>query len=53
MARVGAVNNCKQKGQIDEQDALNILRYLARLHKELFGKYEEFVADGVRVLSSN
>jgi hypothetical protein len=40
-----AVKNCAQKGQIDEQDALDILRDLARLHRELFGKYEGFVEE--------
>jgi hypothetical protein len=40
-----AVKNCEQKGQIDEQDALDILRNLARLHRELFGSYEEFVEE--------
>jgi hypothetical protein len=40
-----AVGNCEQKGQIDEQDALDVLRGLVRLHKELFGKYDEFVEE--------
>jgi hypothetical protein len=44
-----AVKNCEQKGQIDGQDALDILRGLARLHKELFGKYEEFVEENAMI----
>jgi predicted transposase/invertase (TIGR01784 family) len=41
----GAVKNCREKGQIDEQDALDIIRDLDRLYAELYGGYEEFVED--------
>jgi hypothetical protein len=40
-----AVKNCKEKGQIDDQDALDIIRDLDRLYTELYGGYPEFAED--------
>jgi hypothetical protein len=42
-----AVENCSRKGQIDEQDALDIIKDLERLHLELYGKYEEFAEENI------
>jgi hypothetical protein len=39
------VKDCREKGQIDGQDALDIIRNLDRLYAELYGGYEEFVED--------
>jgi hypothetical protein len=40
-----AVKNCKQKEQIDEQDAFDIMKHLERLQTELYGEYEEFAKE--------
>jgi hypothetical protein len=40
-----AVKNCREKGQIDDQDALDIMRDLDRLYSELYGGYQEFAED--------
>jgi hypothetical protein len=41
----GAVKNCREKGQINDQDALDIMRDLDRLYTELYGRYQEFAED--------
>jgi hypothetical protein len=41
----GAVKNCREKGLIDDQDALDIIRDLDRLYTELYGGYQEFAED--------
>jgi hypothetical protein len=40
-----AVKNCRERGQIDDQDALDIIRDLDRLYTELYGGYKEFAED--------
>jgi hypothetical protein len=42
-----AVKNCKRKGQIDEQDAYDIMQDLDCLLTELYGGYKEFAEDAV------
>jgi hypothetical protein len=40
-----AVKNCKEKGWIDDRDALDIIRDLDRLYTKLYGGYREFAED--------
>jgi hypothetical protein len=40
-----AVKNCREKGQIDDQDAVDIMRDLDRLYAELYGGYREFAEE--------
>jgi hypothetical protein len=40
-----AVKHGKEKGQIDGQDAYDIMRDLYRLYTELYGGYKEFAED--------
>jgi hypothetical protein len=44
-----AVKNCREKGQIDDQDALDIMRDLDRLYTELYGGYEELAGEDTMV----
>jgi predicted transposase/invertase (TIGR01784 family) len=40
-----AVKNCGRKGQIDGEDAFDLMECLERLHSELYGKYKEFAQE--------
>jgi hypothetical protein len=43
------VEDCERKGVIDGQDALDIIRGLEQLYKELFGNYKEFAEENSMV----